>query len=390
VAAGAPRLWTVGAVAADLVLVAGSASAAGREHRPTITKKLFGFTPDNQRVDRYTLTNAHGMQVRIITFGGIVQSIQVPDRNRRMANVALGFATLDDYVAGNSPFFGALIGRYANRIANGTFTLDGVTYRLPVNNPPNSLHGGTVGFDKRVWSATPRAGRDTVGLELRLTSVDGDQGYPGTLHVQVVYTLTNQNQLRVDYHATTDRATVVNLTNHSYFNLDGEGGGDIDDHVLQLNASRYTPVDATLIPTGELAPVAGTPLDFRRPTPIGQRIRAGFDQLVKGRGYDHNWVLDRKDSTSLVRAARATGRRGGRVLEIFTDQPGIQFYSGNFLDSTLVGTSGRMYRESDGLALETQHHPDSPNHQGDPNFPSVVLRPGQTYQTTTVYKFSTD
>jgi aldose 1-epimerase len=377
-------------VAAVLALVAGSASAAPREHRPTLSGELFGLTPDNQRVDRYTLTNSHGMQVRIITFGGIVQSIRVPDRHHRMANVALGFATLDDYVTSNSPFFGALIGRYANRIAKGTFTLDGVTYHLPINNPPNSLHGGTVGFDKRVWSATPQQGRDTVGLELRLTSVDGDQGYPGTLHARVVYTLTNQNQIRIDYHATTDKATVVNLTNHSYFNLDGEGNGDIYDHVLQLNASRYTPVDATLIPTGELAPVAGTPLDFRRPTPIGERIRVGFDQLVKGRGYDHNWVLDRKDSTSLVRAAKVTDRRNGRVLEIFTDQPGIQFYSGNFLDSTLVGTSGRMYRESDGFALETQHFPDSPNHQGDPNFPSVVLRPGQTYQTTTVYKFSTD
>jgi aldose 1-epimerase len=385
-----PRLGTVAILAAVLALLGGSASAAPREHHPTITKELFGFTPDNQRVDRYTLTNSHGMQVRIITYGGIVQSIRVPDRHHRMANVALGFAALDDYVTSNSPFFGALIGRYANRIALGTFTLDGVTYHLPINNPPNSLHGGTVGFDKRVWSATPRRAGDTVGLELRLTSADGDQGYPGTLQARVVYTLTNHNQIRIDYHATTDKATVVNLTNHSYFNLDGEGSGDIYDHVLQLNASRYTPVDATLIPTGELAPVAGTPLDFRRPTPIGERIRVGFDQLIKGRGYDHNWVLDRKDSTSLVRAAKVTDRRNGRVLEIFTDQPGIQFYSGNFLDSTLVGTSGRMYRESDGFALETQHFPDSPNHQGDPNFPSVVLRPGQTYQTTTVYKFSTD
>ena len=385
-----PRLGTVAILAAVLTLLGGSASAAPREHRPTITKELFGFTPDNQRVDRYTLTNSHGMQVKIITYGGIVQSIRVPDRRHRMANVALGFATLNDYVTSNSPFFGALIGRYANRIANGTFTLAGVTYHLPINNPPNSLHGGTVGFDKRVWSATPQQSGDTVGLELRLTSADGDQGYPGTLQARAVYTLTNRDEIRVDYHATTDKATVVNLTNHSYFNLDGEGSGDIYDHVLQLNASRYTPVDATLIPTGELAPVAGTPLDFRRPTPIGERIRVGFDQLIKGRGYDHNWVLDRNDSTSLVRAAKVADRRNGRVLEIFTDQPGIQFYSGNFLDSTLVGTSGRMYRESDGFALETQHYPDSPNHQGDPNFPSVVLRPGQTYQTTTVYKFSTD
>jgi aldose 1-epimerase len=383
-----PRLGPVAVLAVVVALLAGSASAAPREHRPTITKELFGFTPNHQRVDRYTLTNSSGMQVRIITYGGIVQSIRVPDRHGRMANVALGFATLDDYIStGNSPYFGALIGRYANRIAKGTFTLDGVTYHLPINNPPNSLHGGTVGFDKRVWRATPLQGRHTVGLELRLTSPDGDQGYPGTLRVRAVYTLTNRNQIRIDYHATTDKATVVNLTNHSYFNLDGEGAGTIYDHVLRINADRYTPVDATLIPTGALDPVAGTPLDFRRPTPIGARIRTNFQQLLFGQGYDHNFVLNRRDDRSLVLAAKVSDRRNGRVLEMFTDQPGIQFYSGNFLDGTLVGTGGRVYRQSDGFALETQHFPDSPN---KPAFPSTVLRPGQTYQTTTVYQFSTD
>ncbi|HEX8857684.1 MAG TPA: aldose epimerase family protein [Actinomycetes bacterium] len=383
-----PRLGPVAVLAVVVALLAGSASAAPREHRPTITKELFGFTPDHQRVDRYTLTNSSGMQVKIITYGGIVQSIRVPDRHGRMANVALGFATLDDYIStGNSPYFGALIGRYANRIAKGTFTLDGVTYHLPINNPPNSLHGGTVGFDKRVWRATPLQGRHTVGLELRLTSPDGDQGYPGTLQVRAVYTLTNRNQIRIDYHATTDKATVVNLTNHSYFNLDGEGAGTIYDHVLRINADRYTPVDATLIPTGALDPVAGTPLDFRRPTPIGARIRTNFQQLLFGQGYDHNFVLNRRDDRSLVLAAKVSDRRNGRVLEMFTDQPGIQFYSGNFLDGTLVGTGGRVYRQSDGFALETQHFPDSPN---KPAFPSTVLRPGQTYQTTTVYQFSTD
>ena len=381
-------LGPVAALAVVVALLAGSASAAPREHRPTITKEFFGFTPDHQRVDRYTLTNSSGMQVKIITYGGIVQSIRVPDRHGRTANVALGFATLDDYIStGNSPYFGALIGRYANRIAKGTFTLDGVTYHLPINNPPNSLHGGTVGFDKRVWRATPLHGRHTVGLELRLTSPDGDQGYPGTLRVRAVYTLTNRNQIRIDYHATTDKATVVNLTNHSYFNLDGEGAGTIYDHVLRINADRYTPVDATLIPTGALDPVAGTPLDFRKPTPIGARIRTNFQQLLFGQGYDHNFVLNRKDDRSLVLAAKVSDRRNGRVLEMFTDQPGIQFYSGNFLDGTLVGTGGRVYRQSDGFALETQHFPDSPN---KPAFPSTVLRPGQTYQTTTVYQFSTD
>jgi aldose 1-epimerase len=383
-----PRLGPIAALAAAVALLAGSASAAPREHRPTITKELFGFTPDHQQVDRYTLTNSHDMQVKIITYGGIVQSIRVPDRHGRMANVALGFATLDDYISsGNSPYFGALIGRYANRIAGGTFTLDGVTYHLPINNPPNSLHGGTVGFDKRVWQATPLQGKDTVALELRLTSADGDQGYPGELQVRAVYTLTNRGQIRIDYHATTDQATVVNLTNHSYFNLDGEGAGTIYDHLLRINADRYTPVDATLIPTGALDPVAGTPLDFRKPTAIGARIRTNFQQLLFGQGYDHNFVLNRKDDSSLVLAARVSDPRNGRVLEMFTDQPGIQFYSGNFLDGTLVGTGGRVYRQSDGFALETQHFPDSPNH---PSFPSTVLRPGQTYQTTTVYQFSTD
>jgi aldose 1-epimerase len=386
-----PRLGPIAVLAVVVALLAGNASGAPRGHRPTITKEVFGFTPDHQRVDRYTLTNSHDMQVKIITYGGIAQSVRVPDRRGRMANVALGFATLDDYIStGNSPYFGAIIGRYANRIAKGTFTLDGVTYQLPINNPPNSLHGGTVGFDKRVWQATPLRGKDTVGLEMRLTSADGDQGYPGELKVRVVYTLTNHNQIRIDYHATTDKDTVVNLTNHSYFNLDGEGAGTIYDQMLRINADRYTPVDSTLIPTGALDPVAGTPLDFRRSTAIGDRIRTNFQQLLFGQGYDHNFVLNRHDSTSLVLAAKVSDRHNGRVLEMFTDQPGIQFYSGNFLDGTLVGTGGRVYRQSDGFALETQHYPDSPNHQGDPNFPSVVLQPGQTYKTTTVYQFSTD
>jgi aldose 1-epimerase len=379
----AVRLGAVLLLAGGVGAVSASSSFAGGS--ATITKQPFGTTTAGEAVDVYTLTN-NGIKIKILTYGGTLQTIDMPDRHGHVANVALGFDNLADYQA-KSPYFGCLIGRYGNRIAKGTFTLDGVTYHLPINNPPNSLHGGTVGFDKRVWRATPLQGRHTVGLELRLTSADGDQGYPGTLQVRAVYTLTNRNQIRIDYHATTDKATVVNLTNHSYFNLDGEGAGTIYDHVLRINADRYTPVDATLIPTGALDPVAGTPLDFRRPTPIGARIRTNFQQLLFGQGYDHNFVLNRKDDRSLVLAAKVSDRRNGRVLEMFTDQPGIQFYSGNFLDGTLVGTGGRVYRQSDGFALETQHFPDSPN---KPAFPSTVLRPGQTYQTTTVYQFSTD
>lgn len=377
----AARATTVGLMIAAVGLVNVAPSSAGTA--PTISKEPFGTTAGGEKVDRYTLTNGH-VRVRILTLGGILQTIETPDRRGRLTNVTLGFSTLAPYET-NSPYFGALIGRYGNRIANGTFTLDGVTYHLPINNPPNSLHGGDIGFNKKVWAATPIQGRDTVGLRLTLTSPDGDQGYPGTLSVRVVYTLTANGAIRIDYRATTDKATVVNLTNHAYFNLAGEGTSAIYDHRLYLNASRYTPVDPTLIPTGALDPVAGTPMDFTRPTAIGARIRDGFPQLLIGRGYDHNYVLDRHGS-GLSLAARVFEPTSGRTLTIYTDQPGIQFYSGNFLDGTLVGTSGRMYRQGDGFALETQHFPDSPNH---PNFPSTVLRPGQVYQTTTVYQFGT-
>jgi aldose 1-epimerase len=375
-------------VVALLVITGGalSASASSARGAPRIDRDVFGHLADGTTVHRYTLSNGHGMRVRIITYGGIIQTVEVPDRKGRVANVTLGFDNLDDYVNNNGPYFGALIGRYGNRIANGQFTLDGVTYQLPINNDPNSLHGGTVGFDKKVWDATPVRHRDSVGLRLRLVSPDGDQGYPGTLTTEVTYTLTASNGIRMDYRATTDKATVVNLTNHAYWNLAGDGTGDINDHLLYLNAKRYTPVDETLIPTGAIAPVAGTPFDFTKTTAIGERIRQNHQQLLFGRGYDHNFVLNRKTRDGLELAARVTEARSGRVLAIYTEEPGIQFYSGNFLDATLVGTSGKMYRQGDGFALETQHYPDSPN---QPNFPSTVLRPGEVYETTTIYQFST-
>ena len=366
-----------------------TASASSAGHRPTITKASFGSLADGTPVDIYTLTNSRGMEVKILTYGGILQSIKVPDRHGRFTNVTLGFDNLADYVA-KSPYFGCITGRYANRIAKGQFQLNGQTYQLPINNPPNSLHGGTVGFDKHVWAATPLQDRHSVGLVLRFTSPNGDQGYPGRLANRVTYTLTNRNEIRMDYRArlvgNSNLKTIINLTNHAYWNLAGEGSGDINDHELLLKASHYTPVDSTLIPTGAIDPVAGTPMDFTRSTRIGKRIRDNFPQLVIGRGYDHNWVLDRHGS-GLELAARLKDPRSGRVLEVLTDQPGIQFYSGNFLDGTLYGTSHRAYRQGDGLALETQHYPDSPNH---PNFPSTVLAPGQRYATTTIYKFSTD
>lgn len=350
-----------------------------------ITRQPWGCAPEGA-VERYTLANERGTTVRILTYGGVVQSIEVPDRDGNRANVTLGFDDLPDYLD-RSPFFGTITGRYANRIAGGTFTLDGTSYQVPVNDGPNSLHGGAVGLDKHVWQATEAGTRDEPALELRHVSPDGDQGYPGTLRLTVTYTLTAGDELRIDYLATTDAATVINLTNHTYFNLAGEGSGSVYDHVVQLYADRYTPVGDGLIPTGQLAPVAGTPLDFTAPTPIGARIRAGSEQLVHALGYDHNFVLLGEDADGgLPLAARVVEPASGRVLTVHTDQPGMQFYTGNFLTGALVGTCGRTYRQGDAFALETQHFPDSPN---QPAFPSTVLRPGEEYRTATVYGFTT-
>ncbi|AYY15532.1 galactose mutarotase [Actinobacteria bacterium YIM 96077] len=357
----------------------------GKPPAPTIERDVFGTLEDGTEVEIYTLTNSLGMEVTVLTYGGILQSINVPDRWGNLDNVTLGFDNLDDYVENNDPYFGAITGRYANRIADGTFTLDGVEYELAVNDPPNHLHGGEVGFDKRIWEPTDTfEERDRAGIALSYTSPHGEEGYPGELDTTVTYTLTNQNEIQIDYHATTDAPTVANLTNHAYFNLAGEGSGSIEGHRLKLNASHYTPVSETLIPTGEIAPVAGTPLDFRTPTAIGDRIRDDHQQLRYGLGYDHNFVLDR-NGDGLELAARLHDPRSGRTLSVHTTEPGIQFYSGNFLDGTLVGTGGKSYRQGDGLALETQHFPDSPNQD---EFPSTVLRPGEVYETTTIYQFS--
>jgi aldose 1-epimerase len=366
-----------------MLSVVSTVGAAGQKAHPGIRRSTFGEMPDGQTIQLYTLTNRQGMQAAITNYGARVVSIRVPDRHGKVADVVLGFDDLQGYL-GNNPYFGAIVGRYANRIAKARFTLDGVEYKLAANNGPNSLHGGLKGFDKRVW--TPREiSKPHPSLELTYLSKDGEEGYPGNLRVKVVYSLSDDNELKIDYSATTDKDTVLNLSNHSYFNLAGQGNGDILKHVLTINADRFTPVDATLIPTGELRKVEGTPFDFRRPTGIGARINQDNQQLEYGKGYDHNFVLNRKGS-GLVLAARATEPESGRVLEVLTTQPGLQFYTGNFLDGTIRGKGGKAYGHRSAFCLETQHFPDSPNH---PSFPSTELKPGQTYHEVTVFKFST-
>jgi aldose 1-epimerase len=343
-----------------------------------VERSDFGKTKDGKSVDLYTLTNKHGLVAKITNYGGIVTELHVPDRDGQMGNVVLGFTTFDKYAAGH-PFFGAIAGRVANRIGKARFTLDGKEYKLAANNAPNTLHGGNVGFDKKVWDAEPMDTKDGPALKLQYVSPDGEEGFPGTLTSTVVYTLTNDDELKIDYKATTNNPTIVNLTNHSYFNLAGDGNGTVLDHELMINADKFTVFDATQIPTGEIKSVEGTPLDFRKPTPIGARIGQ-----ADGGGYDHNFVLNGKTGQVKL-AARVRDPKSGRVMEIRTTEPGVQLYTANGLNGSVTGTSGKPYPKYGAFCLETQHYPDSVNH---PEFPTVVLRPGQTYHTTTVHKFT--
>ncbi len=358
----------------------GGAKAAKQAMDIDVT--AFGKTPDGQEIKLYTLSNARGATAKIMNYGATVVSLEMPDAKGQMADVVLGCDNLDGYLKG-VPYFGAVVGRYGNRIAKGKFTLDGQTYTLATNDGANHLHGGVKGFDKVAWGHKPVWKADAVGVELSYLSKDGEEEYPGNLRMTVTYLLTNKNELRIEYVATTDKATPVNLTNHAYFNLTG-AERDILGHKLMLKADRFTPVDKGLIPTGELQPVAGTPMDFTKATPIGERIEADFEQLKAGGGYDHNWVLNRS-GRGLSLAAKVTEPTTGRVMEVWTTEPGVQFYAGNFLDGTITGKGGKVYQHRWGFCLETQHYPDSPN---QPNFPSTILRPGEKYETTTVYRFS--
>ncbi|HNS21814.1 MAG TPA: aldose epimerase family protein [Sedimentisphaerales bacterium] len=385
------RTWRLAAIAVVLVattMMLGSCKCAcrklgGTQAKPALDIDVtsFGKTPDGREVKLYTLSNAKGATAKITNYGAIVVSLEMPDRKGQMDDIVLGYDNLAGFLK-TTPYFGAIVGRYGNRIGGGKFTLNGTTYTLATNDKTNHLHGGNKGFDKVVWEHKPVWRPDAVGVELTYLSKDGEEGYPGNLKATVTYLLTNKNELRIDYLATTDKATPVNLTHHGYFNLTG-GARDILGHKLMLNADRFTPVDAGLIPTGELQPVKGTPMDFTKATPIGERIEADFAQLKAGGGYDHNWVLNRK-GPGLSLAAKVAEPTTGRVMEVWTTEPGIQFYAGNFLDGTITGKGGVVYKHRWGFCLETQHYPDSPN---KPSFPSTILKPGEKYQTTTIYRF---
>jgi len=349
----------------------------------TVTKKSFGKTEAGENVDLYTLRNTHGVEATITNFGGIVVSLKVPDRNGKFDDVVLGFNDLDNYLK-PGPYFGALIGRYGNRIAKGRFTLNGVEYKLAVNNGENHLHGGIKGFDKVVWTGKEMKTKAGPAVVLTYLSKDGEEGYPGNLNVTVVYTLTNNNELKIDYSATTDKDTVTNLTHHSYFNLAGEGNGDILNTRVTINGSRFVPTDRGSIPLGELRRVAGTPFDFLTAHAIGERINQDDEQIKFGGGYDHTWVINGRQGVMRL-AATAYESTSGRVMQVWTTEPGMQFYTGNFLDGTLTGKAGKVYPRRSGFCFETQHYPDSPN---QPSFPTTTLKKGATYKSTTIYRFS--
>jgi aldose 1-epimerase len=359
-----------------------AAQATSPKHKSEVQQKSLG-TRDGRPVNLFTLTNSHGVEVHAMNYGGIILSIRVPDRKGQIADVVLGHDTLEGYIP-NPPYIGAVVGRYANRIANGTFTLEGKTYTLAKNNGPNTLHGGTTRtFDKVVWEAEQLKAK--AGVAFTYLSKDGEEGFPGNLKIKVTYTLTDSDELVLDYEATTDKATPINVSQHSYFNLAGEGTGDVLNHEIMINADRFTPVDKNLIPTGELRPVKGTPLDFTTQTKIGARIDDSYEQIALAHGYDHNFVINRKDD-GLTLAARVYEPTSGRVLEVSTTQPGVQFYTGNFLDGTVTGKEGHVYKQRYGFCLETQHFPDSPNH---PDFPTTILKAGETFHQKTIFKFST-
>ena len=360
---------------------------SGATPRPgSTTKESFGKTPEGQPADLYILKNKNGAEVAITNYGGAIVALKMPDRNGKLADIVLGYDNVDGYVADKS-YFGALIGRYGNRIGHAQFAVDGKTYTLAKNNGENSLHGGIKGFNKALWTAKTVSAKDGQALELSYLSKDGEEGFPGNLKVTVVYTLTDENALRISYAATTDKKTVVNLTNHAYFNLAGQGSGDILAHLLTVEADQFTPVDAGLIPTGELRDVTGTPFDFRKPTAIGARIDQADEQIKLGGGYDHNFVLKKGNEKGETLAARVVEPTSGRVVEVWTTEPGIQFYTGNFLDGKTAGKGGATYPKRNAFCLETQHYPDSPN---QPKFPSVILKPGERYDTVTTYKFSVE
>ena len=372
---------------ATSLIAASTLLAQSKEPAMSIIETPFGKTEDGTEVTLYTLGNESGMSVSITNYGGIVTSIIVPDRDGNPGDVVCGYEKVEDYIAG-SPYFGCITGRYANRIAKGKFSLDGQEYTLAVNNGPNHLHGGEAGFDKKVWKGVANTNEKGATLRLTYTSNDGEEGYPGNLKCTVTYALPKEtNALRITYRATTDKATPINLTNHSYFNLAGHGSGTHLDHSIMINADRYTPTDETSIPTGELAPVRGTPFDFTKPHKIGQRIDADHEQIKFGQGYDHNWVIKQEKPGEMTLAARVTEPTTGRILEVRTTEPGVQFYAGNFLDGSNIGKGGKAYERRSAFCLETQHYPDSPNQK---DFPSCILKPGEKYSHVCVYRFGVE